>query len=87
MFDFIANANELLVITDGRNFVSKYHEFNYSQFADDIILYVDKFIECTSYFKNYVSGVKNFAETLKSFSETHVTTGSEFLFEKESKVR
>ena len=85
--NFTANAEELLAITDANDFNSKFLEFSYLSFADDIEDFEDAFVKCGSYYKNYVNDLSNFADTLTSFSETDVTTGIEFIFEKESKVR
>ena len=85
--DFIVNADELLNINDEEGFLSKYNEFGYDAFVTDILNFVDKFTECTSYFKNYISDLHRLQESVMSFIKTDVVTGVEFIFEKESKVR
>ena len=85
--DFSANANELLVIADKDNFISKYAEFNYQAFANRAVEFQDRLTECMSHFKNHLHDLDSFADTLYYFSRTNVTTGAKFIFEKESKVR
>ena len=56
-------------------------------FADEMVVYINDFKECTSHFKDYMSDLESFVDTVTSFSQTSVTTGNNFIFEKDSKVR
>ena len=85
--EFLANATELLAVSDIHAFKYKYRDFNYRKFADTIIRFISHFTECISRFENYMNDFNKLIVSPINCTKTHVARGNEYIFEKESKVR
>ena len=83
----VTNLKNLSCLNDSREFDETFSVFNYTQFTDDMITYVDLFEKCTAYYSSYLDSVASFAAYFDTTAKTHASFGRGFIFEKRSQVR